>query len=188
MRLKKRTLVLLGVMVVAIAASIGAYAYFTTGGSGTGTATVGDSTDFVITSTTIGPALTPGGAKQEVHFTVYNPSSGTQVIHTITLDDVRACSGAGSVWDGSSACTSGGTHVTTCESFSGAASNPGGFPNVGAVDFYMAPTDELGEPITGGNTVSNASLNVPFQDLVMNDNGNQDSCKNVHLWLHFTSN
>ena len=59
MRLKKRTLVLLGVMVVAIAASIGAYAYFTNSGTATDTAAV--SVGSVTTTWTVGFTLDSAG-------------------------------------------------------------------------------------------------------------------------------
>ena len=61
MRLKKRTLVLLGVMVVAVAASIGAYAYWTASGSGSGSATTGTTVGITVNQTSVNTALYPGG-------------------------------------------------------------------------------------------------------------------------------
>ena len=81
MRLSKRTLVLLGVMVVAIAASIGAYAYFTTTGSGTGSATTGSSSAVTIYGSTAS-TLYPGTSSVE-NFTLDNPSPGHQYVTKI---------------------------------------------------------------------------------------------------------
>ncbi len=54
-----------------------AVAYWTSTGSGTGEATTGENTDFVVTSLPAsGAALTPGGPGQSVTFNVENPSTG----------------------------------------------------------------------------------------------------------------
>jgi hypothetical protein len=82
---KKRVLVL---AVVAAVAAIGttAFAYFTTTGSGTGTAAVGTSSALVLHGTTAG-SLYPG-TSTTVNFTVDNPSPGAQHLGTITLASV----------------------------------------------------------------------------------------------------
>lgn len=69
----------------------GAYAYFTSTGSGTATATVGTSSAVVLKGTVSG-TLYPGAA-QTVTFTVDNPSSGTQRVGTISLTKVQADAG-----------------------------------------------------------------------------------------------
>jgi hypothetical protein len=66
----------------------GAYAYFTSTGSGTATATVGTSSAVVLKGTVAG-TLYPG-ASQTVTFTVDNPSSGAQRVGTISLTKVQA--------------------------------------------------------------------------------------------------
>ena len=133
----KKAIVLLGAMVVAVAASIGAYAYFTTGGSGNGTGTVGVPTAFTIATTTTGGPLYPGNAAtdQTIHFAVTNPGSGNQTINTISLTALQACTvaWAGDVCNGGAA---GVGNIAGCETFDGSATNPGN------VDFYVAPTLE----------------------------------------------
>jgi hypothetical protein len=55
-----------------------AFAYFTAGGSGTGSASVGSATNFTITQTgTSDGPLFPGGS-ENLTFTVTNPSTNTQ--------------------------------------------------------------------------------------------------------------
>jgi hypothetical protein len=69
----------------------GAYAYFTSTGSGTATATVGTSSAVVLKATVSGN-LYPGAA-QTVTFTVDNPSTGAQRVGTISLTKVQADAG-----------------------------------------------------------------------------------------------
>ena len=99
--------------------------------SGTGTANVGSSSNFVLHSSLSGGNLYPG-TSNTVTFTVDNPSPGHQYLNTITLASVHACTGAGSSWNGTS-CSSGGTEQTTCESVETGASD------TNAANFWMAP-------------------------------------------------
>ena len=64
----------------------GAYAYFTTSGTGTGTASVGTSSAVTLHATVTG-TLYPG-ASSPVSFTVDNPSSGKQRVGTISLSSI----------------------------------------------------------------------------------------------------
>ena len=88
-RFRKKTWVLLGVVaVIAAMASVGAYAYFTTTGSGTGTATVGTSSNMTLPGTA-GTTLYPG-TSSSVSFTALNSSPGHQLLGTIYLASVVA--------------------------------------------------------------------------------------------------
>ena len=82
---------------VAVVAAVGAYAYYTTTGSGSGSATVGSSSALTLHGTTSG-LLYPGGPARTVSFTVDNPSPGRQRVGTISLDSVDTgvvgCDGA----------------------------------------------------------------------------------------------
>lgn len=71
-------------LVVAVAG--GAYAFFTTSGTGTGTASVGSSTAVTLHATVTG-SLYPG-TSSPVSFTVDNPSSGKQRVGTISLASI----------------------------------------------------------------------------------------------------
>jgi hypothetical protein len=81
-----------GGLVLAVALGGIAYAYFTTTGSGTATASVGSSSALTLHGSTAG-ALLPGAAGQTVSFTVDNPSAGHQRVGTVHLDSVDAPSG-----------------------------------------------------------------------------------------------
>lgn len=69
----------------------GAYAYFTTSGSGTVTATVGSSSAVTLKGTVTGN-LYPGSSSP-VSLTVDNPSTGKQRIGTISLEKITADAG-----------------------------------------------------------------------------------------------
>lgn len=87
---RKRALTTL-VGVCSLAAVGAAFAYFTTNGSGTGTATVGSSSAVTLHAT-ITSNLYPG-TSSPVSFTVDNPSSGAQRVGTITLASISADAG-----------------------------------------------------------------------------------------------
>ena len=87
---RKRALVALS-CVCALAITAGAIAYFTSTGSGTGTAKVGSTQAVTLHATTAGE-LYPG-ASQTVTFTVDNPSPGAQRVGTITLASITADAG-----------------------------------------------------------------------------------------------
>jgi hypothetical protein len=82
--LRKRTWVLLGVIAaVAAMASVGAYAYFTAAGSGSGQVDVGTSSAIVITSDLNGD-LYPAGPDVLVDVHVNNPGAGNQFVADIS--------------------------------------------------------------------------------------------------------
>jgi hypothetical protein len=171
-RTRRRFVAALGA-VAAIAAAGFAIAYFTTSGSGSGSATVGTSSALTLHGT-ISTTLYPG-ISSPVSFTVDNPSSGHQQLGTIHLSAIHACTGAGSSWNGT-ACSNSGTEATGCEDFSNTASST-------TKDFSMADVVENQDVASGnGTTVTNNGT------LLMNDlNSSQDSCKSANLTLSFTS-
>ncbi len=87
---RKRVLVALG-STIALAATGAAIAYFTSSGSGTGTASVG-SASAVTLHATVNSNLYPGSSSP-VSLTVDNPSSGVQRVGTVTLSSISVDSG-----------------------------------------------------------------------------------------------
>ena len=95
-RFSKRTWVAI-VAILAIALSaVGAFAYFTAAGSGTGNAAVGSATAVVITSDTNGTDLYPGGGDETVDVHVENPGSGQQFVNDVSgvVQDNAGCLGS----------------------------------------------------------------------------------------------
>lgn len=169
---RKRTLIA-GAAVVLVTAGA-ALAYFSTTGSGTGTATVGTSSALTLHGA-VGTTLYPG-VSGTVSFTVDNPSSGHQQLGTIHLASVKACVGSGSSWNGSS-CSSGGTEATTCESVETGSSDSN------AANFWMADVVSSQDFGNGNGQTVTATGTLKMNDL----NSNQDACKNANLTLNFTS-
>jgi hypothetical protein len=81
---RRAVFVLTAALVVAVAG--GAYAYFTTAGTGTGTAAVGSSSAVTLHATVTG-SLYPG-TSSPVTLTVDNPSTGQQRVGTVSLTSV----------------------------------------------------------------------------------------------------
>jgi hypothetical protein len=83
-RFKKRTWVLAAVVaVIAAMASIGAYAYWTTSGSGSGSASTGADTGVVVNQTSTNTGLYPGGSTAlSGNFT--NPASFNQYVTSVS--------------------------------------------------------------------------------------------------------
>ncbi len=159
-----------GTVVVAGAA----YAYFSATGSGTGTGSVGTSTALTIHGT-VASTLYPG-VSSTVSFTADNPSSGHQQIGTIHLASIKACSGAGSSWNGT-ACSNSGTEVTTCESVETGASD------TNTANFWMPDVVSSQDLASGSGQTVTATGSLKMNDLATS----QDSCKNANLTLNFTS-
>lgn len=82
----KRRAVFVLTAALVIGVTSGAYAYFTTNGSGTGTASVGSSSAVTLHATVAG-SLYPG-TSSPVTFTVDNPSQAQQRVGTISLSSI----------------------------------------------------------------------------------------------------
>jgi hypothetical protein len=79
---KKRVIAVLSI-VAALALAAGAYAFFTSAGTGTGHATVGNATGFNVTvATATGGTLLPGSGTATLAYTVKNVSTSTQTLES----------------------------------------------------------------------------------------------------------
>lgn len=177
-RLLKKRIALLASLLIAAVMAIAAYAYFTANGSGSATATVGTSSTVTLHGSASG-TLYPG-ATVSVSFTVDNPSSGHQLLGTIYLASVKACTGASSVWDpalnsGNGACSNSGTEQTTCESV-----DAGNTSDANSSNFYMADVVE-NQDVAGSSSGVSVTNNGTLK--LNNLNSSQDSCKNAALYL-----
>jgi hypothetical protein len=78
---KKR---IIGTTVALVAIGGGAaFAYWTASGTGSTAGSTGTSTNFTVTATLSGAALTPGGDAQTATFTVTNPGTGGQKLSSV---------------------------------------------------------------------------------------------------------
>ena len=163
---------LIASMTVAATMAIGgaAVAYFDTTGSGTGTASVGNSSPLTIHGSTSGTLLP--GVSVPVTFTADNPSSGHQQIGTIHLASIVACDTA----------FSGGTCPSGHE-ISGCESVETGTSDTGSSNFWMADVLSNQDLAPGNGQSVSATGTLKMNNLA----SSQDSCKNANLLLSFTS-
>jgi hypothetical protein len=79
----KKGLALLATLAIASIGAVGAYAYFTTGASGTGTASVGGPTALTIKQDGTVSGLLPGGPTQNVEYTITNNTSTPEYVNYV---------------------------------------------------------------------------------------------------------
>ncbi|MEO5708907.1 MAG: hypothetical protein ABIQ59_03700 [Nocardioidaceae bacterium] len=106
---KAKVAVVAGVLTIGIAG--GAYAYWSTTGTGSGSATTGTSSLFVVTTdAATGGPLTPGGPTATVAFHVQNTNSGVQRLSAVA---VTVATSTGAAWTAVSGCSSADYTVGT---------------------------------------------------------------------------
>jgi hypothetical protein len=99
----RRTTVIVATATTLVVVGGLAYAYWSSTGVGSGSATTGTSTAFVVASSPpTGAALTPGGPTQSVAFSVTNPSSGSQTLANVAITVANA---DGTAWDAVPGCS-----------------------------------------------------------------------------------
>lgn len=101
---RKKLIAIATTALLVVGGGSAAFAYWTSTGAGTGSATTGTSTALTVTSkAATGAALVPGGTTpQIVEFTVTNPSTGTQYLTSVTATVANA---DGSAWTAISGCS-----------------------------------------------------------------------------------
>lgn len=95
---RRRLAILLAIAAAAIAVPMGAFAYFSTTGEGSGTATVGSASGIQLASTgqDVTGTLFPGGSDASVTVSVTNAGSGAQYVGDVagTVADNGGCLGS----------------------------------------------------------------------------------------------
>jgi hypothetical protein len=159
-RFSKRTWVLAGVVaVIAAMASVGAYAYWTASGTGSGSATVGTDDGVTIDNVLFSGSLYPGGSV-DVSFDIVNNSANTSVnVHKVITDLAQ------------------GTNGITL--MAPANCNENWFTYSGAT-LAAAP----GVPIAASATYNVAVGNGGTLSMSNEVNVNQDACKNATFTLN----
>ncbi|HEY3716614.1 MAG TPA: hypothetical protein VGL39_18970 [Jatrophihabitantaceae bacterium] len=114
-----------------------ALAYWTTTGTGSGSATTGSSSPFEVTlAAPVGYPLSPGGPTDHVAFTVKNNGGGYQKVNT--ADTVAVATGDGSAWTAVSGCSAADYSITNV-SLTATNLAPGGTVD-GSFDIQMIDT------------------------------------------------
>jgi hypothetical protein len=159
-RFKKRTWVLAAIVAaVAAMASVGAYAYWTAEGTGSGSATVGTDDGVSIENVEFSGSLYPGGSV-DVSFDIVNDSANTSVnVHKVITDLAE------------------GTNGITLMSDAGCDEN---WFTYSGVTLLAAPGVVI--PASGTHTVTagnGGTLSMSNETLT-----NQDACKNATFTLN----
>ena len=156
---KKRTIVALGV-VAALAITGAAVAFFTAGGSGSGSATVGSASNVTVNQTSTISGLYPGATGQALSGNFDNNGSGPVKIGSVTAEvtGVTPASGNTHTANGKPDCATSDFEIT------GSSNDPGSIP-VGA----------------GQGTWNGLSVD-------MKETGaNQDNCQGASLTITYTA-
>jgi hypothetical protein len=96
---RKRNIVVLAA-VAALAVAGGAFAYFTSTGSGTGNATVGTASNWTVAQTSTSGTMYPGTSTSTINYTVTNPGTGNQELAGTTTAVAVATDGSGDIVTG----------------------------------------------------------------------------------------
>lgn len=174
----KKGLALLAVLAIVAISAVGAYAYFTSTGTGSGTASTGTSANFTVAQDAFSvsyPAVTlyPGVNSQPLQGTVTNPGAGHQQLNTITAS-IQAPTLA-PLASGPNACTAADYAL----SGAGWAVAANGLSAVKTVNQDLAPAG-----VYNFSGLSVSMLNRA--DTVAGDgSGNQDKCKNATVNLKY---
>ena len=126
-----------------------AFAYWTTTGSGTSTATAGDSSPVVVTQTNVVTGLYPGGPAQDINLNIANSNSAAQRLETVAVS-VSSTSDAG--------CTAADFTVTDATI---AAEVPSGSTNA-YLGSATGATIKMKNAATSQDACKNVTINLAF--------------------------
>jgi hypothetical protein len=183
-RIGKRTAVLLAVAAAGVIAAVGAYAYWTTTGTGQGSATTGTDTKWAVTTdaATVANSLTPGGPSQTVAYHVKNNNSGVQSLSKVNVQVATSSnadpSSTPGVWSSQGTLSKPACNKDDFElSVDGTTWAPAGT----AID----DTELAGEVPSGATVDGTFKIRmINRSDAVPGDgSGNQDNCKSVSVPL-----
>lgn len=154
-RINRRRLAALVAVPLALAIGGVAFAYWTAGGTGTGSATVGTVSDITVNQTTVLAAMYPGDSPQTISGTFTNTNSGSVYVTSVTVS-------IGSVTKAD------GAPSGTCD----------------ATDFTLTnATAPVGAQVAPGTSVGSwTGPTIQFNDKA---GSNQDACKNATVTLAY---
>ncbi len=157
---KKRSLIVLALLLVGAVTAVGGYAYWTSGGTGTGSATADTTGNVTVKQTSAPVALFPGGTPQDLSGNFDNTNQGPVTISSVTAAVSSVTPLAGSTF----------------------ASN--GKPDCTPNDFAIAGT-AVGSTVPVGTGVGSwTGLTIQLK----NTAANQDNCKGAKANIAYTAN
>jgi hypothetical protein len=157
MQITRKTLVATAVAAGTFAAAGASFAYWTTSGTGTGSARTGTSEAVTVHQVGTMEELVPGGLAQEIEFKIHNPANFDQYITSVDVTISKV---------------DGGTENTA--------------EPCAVSDFLLAGGDNVvigRDLVPGDNAYTGASPTLAL----VNTTANQDNCKGAVVHLAFTA-
>jgi hypothetical protein len=172
-KIGKRTWVLLGVVAAAAAVAVAGYAYWTSTGTGTSSATVGTSATWTVTGGSVVGNLFPGA-------TASSAAQGVVTGASVTNASVSAQQNLGQIVATISGVTTAAGSTAACATTDFQFNSPGAvWSGSGSQTATISPNVNLAP----GTSYSISGLNVAMVD----NNGNQDRCKNQTVTVTFNA-
>lgn len=166
-RFSRKKIAAIGVTMVMLLGGGGiAFAYFTSGGSGTGSAQVGTGPGNAFSITSTGPltALTPGAGSQPFDVSVTNTSDQAAFVGFVSMSIAT--------FPGGDAATAGGADIPGCL----------------ASWFTVDPTLDVDTTVGAGDTVSASGLGIDEPTIQMTESGtDQNACESASVGINFSA-
>ncbi len=151
-RMKRSTVVI--TLIIAIGAAAGAYAFWTAGGSGTGSATTGTNAAITAKQTSVITNMYPGDTAQTISGNFDNTNPGLTRVNTVTVSIVsvtKATGAAAGTCDASDYTLAGATMTVNAEIQNG--TGVGGFTGA-SIKFNNKTVEQ--------NACKNATVNLSY--------------------------
>jgi hypothetical protein len=152
---KKRTFVLAALFVILLGAASVGYAYWTAGGSGTGTASAAAGTsNVVVNQTTVLNPMYPGDSAQTISGNFDNPNPGSVYVTTVTASIASVTKG-------------GSAPPGTCDASDFTLANPTATVNAeipagNAKGAWTGPTLHFNDKVTIQDACKGATVNLAY--------------------------
>ena len=155
----RRVAVVASIVAITLVGGGAAFAYWSTTGSGAGTAGVGTSALVTVTQTSVNSGLVPGGPASAIDFTITNPGAGPETVIAVAMTV-------------SSVTKASGVPAGTCD----------------ATDFMITNPTFVSTVIASGATTAFLSASTGAQIAMVNKVlVNQDACKGATVNLAYAA-
>lgn len=181
---RKKSIVSTAIVIAILSAAVAAYAYFTNTGQGTGSATTGAASPFVVSSTAdaagdlVPVAAIGSGVEDTVSYTVTNPSAGAVKLSTVAISIGTSTGTSPSLVEGNWSATAGSYPACNSSDFSVGGQAVGNGTTAGSGVYTVSPNVDL---------AAGAVYNGTFTLQMIDNNANQDSCESVTVPLYIAA-
>ncbi len=151
----RRRMLVVATAILALCGATGvAYAYWTSGGTGSGTATAGDVANITVNQTTVLTAMYPGDSAQTISGNFDNPNSGPVYVSTVTASIASVAKAGGAVAGTCDATDFTLASATTTVNATVVAGN--------GVGSWTGPTIKFNDKVTNQDQCKNATVTLAY--------------------------